>query len=158
MRRARICAGFISVFSLALAIGARRSESAPSTDKAAAKPAASKDPDATGQYRLDKNEDLGVLQAQDEIWFVYEGSPQDCWCVAQGKRDRYGISSLDGDLTGVLDFPRGRPSFKPVLYQPPCCSQPNWGGMEPASKKKPAPPKKCVVTAEKARFHDRERK
>lgn len=158
MRRARISAGFIAVFALALAIGARRSESAPPVEKAAAKPAAAKAADATGQYRLGKDESFGVFQAEEELWFLYEGSPQDCWCVAQGKSDRYGIWSMDGDLTGVLDFPRGRPSFKPVLYQPPCCGQPNWGGMEPASKKKPTPPKKCVVTAEKARFYDRERK
>ena len=158
MRRARICAGFISICALALAIGARRTEGAPPADKTAAKPAAGKAPDVTGQYRLGNDESFGALQAGDELWFLYEGSPQDCWCVAQAKRLPDGNWDADGDLTGVLDFPRGRPSFTPALYQPPCCGQPNWGGMEPATKKKASPPKKCVVTAEKTRFYDRERK
>src|SRR5262245_51649242 len=142
MRRAYICAAFTTVFLLAFAFGARRSESAAPEEKTAPKTAAAKAPDATGQYRLGKNESFGVLQAEDELWFLYEGSPQDCWCVAQAKRLPDGMWSADGDLTGVLDFPRGRPSFKPVLFQPPCCAEPNWGGMEPARKQKPAPPKK----------------
>jgi hypothetical protein len=158
MRRARIYAGFIFLFGLTLPIGARRSEGAPPAEKTAPKPAAGKAPDVTGQYQLGKGERFSVLQAEDELWFLYEGSPQDCWCVAQGKRKPYDIWYVTGDLEGVLDFPRGRPSFKPVLYQPPCCAEPNWGGMEPASKKKPAPPKQCVVTADKAPFFDLERK
>jgi len=157
MRRACICAAFAPLVALALAIGARRSESAPPAEQTAPKTAVAKAPDVTGQYRLGKGESFGVLQAEDELWFLYEGSPQDCWCVAQAKRLPDGMWSVDGDLTGVLDFPRGRPSFRPVLYQPPCCGQPNWGGMEPASKKKPAPPKKCVVTADKAPFFDLQR-
>jgi len=158
MRRAHIYAAFTTVFLLAFAFGARRSESAPPAEKTAPKPAAGKAPDWTGRYQLAKYETFSVLQADDELWFLYEGSPQDCWCVARGKRDRYDIWSVDGDLTGVLDFPRGRPTFRPALFQPPCCSAPNWGGMEPASKKKPAPPKQCVVTAEKAPFIDLQRK
>jgi hypothetical protein len=158
MRRAHSYAGFAFLVALALAIGARRSESAPTADRTAPQPAAAKAPDATGQYRLGKDESFGVLQAEEELWFLYEGSPQDCWCVAQAKRLPDGMWSADGDLTGVLDLPGGRPSFRPMLDQPRCCAEPNWRGMAPASKKKPAPPKKCVVTADKASFFDRERK
>jgi hypothetical protein len=158
MRRAHIYTGFTSLVALALAIGARRSESAPPAEKTAPQTAAAKAPDATGQYRLGKYDSFGVLQAEDELWFLYEGSSQDCWCVAQAKRLPDGMWTADGDLAGVLDFPRGRPSFKPVLDHPRCCAEPNWTGIQPASNKKPAPPKPCVVTADKAHFLDRERK
>lgn len=108
--------------------------------------------DLTGRYKVAGGA-VSILQGTDELWLVYEsvwGGDHTCSCVAQARRQEDGSWETSGDLVGKIDETSSEIAISSP-QEPECCGA-NWAGIGRV-RNRPAPLKRCAVTAPKLAFH-----